>query len=51
MKFKIDENLPVEIAALLQEAGYDATTVLDQELGGVPIPVSRQCAATKTAHW
>ncbi len=33
MKFKIDENLPVEIAALLQEAGYDATTVLDQELG------------------
>ncbi|MCI0401630.1 MAG: DUF5615 family PIN-like protein [Gammaproteobacteria bacterium] len=38
MKFKIDENLPVEIAALLQEAGYDATTILDQELGGSADP-------------
>ena len=27
MKFKIDENLPVELADLLQEAGYDAVTV------------------------
>lgn len=27
MKFKIDENLPVELADLLQEAGYDAMTV------------------------
>ncbi|MGQ0594828.1 MAG: DUF5615 family PIN-like protein [Gammaproteobacteria bacterium] len=38
MKFKIDENLPVEIAALLEEAGYDATTVLDQELEGSADP-------------
>jgi predicted nuclease of predicted toxin-antitoxin system len=38
MKFKIDENLPVETAALLQEAGYDATTVLDQKLGGSADP-------------
>ncbi|MBN2258243.1 MAG: DUF5615 family PIN-like protein [Anaerolineaceae bacterium] len=38
MKFKIDENLPVEIAAFLQEAGYDAITVLDQELGGSADP-------------
>ncbi len=34
MKFKIDENLPVEVAELLQQAGYDALTVLDQQLGG-----------------
>ncbi|MGH8499556.1 MAG: DUF5615 family PIN-like protein [Methylococcales bacterium] len=34
MKLKIDENLPAEIAVLLQEAGYNATTVLEQELGG-----------------
>lgn len=34
MKFKIDENLPVEVAELLQQAGYDALTVLDQALGG-----------------
>jgi predicted nuclease of predicted toxin-antitoxin system len=36
MKFKIDENLPVEIAQLLQESGYDAATVLEQQLGGKP---------------
>ena len=34
MKFKIDENLPADIAVLLQEAGYDAMTLLDQKLGG-----------------
>ena len=34
MKFKIDENLPVEVAELLRQAGYDVTTVLDQDLGG-----------------
>ncbi len=34
MKFKIDENLPVEVAELLQQAGYDASTILDQHLGG-----------------
>ncbi len=34
MKFKVDENLPVEIAALLREAGHEAATVLDQKLGG-----------------
>ena len=34
MKFKIDENLPTDIVVLLQEAGYDAMTVLDQKLAG-----------------
>jgi predicted nuclease of predicted toxin-antitoxin system len=34
MRFKVDENLPVEVAQLFQEAGYEATTVLDQHLGG-----------------
>ncbi len=34
MKFKIDENLPTEVAELLQQAGHDALTVLDQQLGG-----------------
>ena len=36
MKFKIDENLPVEIAALLQQAGYDTTTVWSEQLSGQP---------------
>lgn len=34
MKFKIDENLPVELADLLQQAGYDAVTVNQQKLSG-----------------
>lgn len=36
MRFKVDENLPVEVAAALREAGHDAPTVLDQEAGGMP---------------
>ena len=34
MMFKIDENLPVEMADLLRSAQLDATTVVDQELRG-----------------
>jgi len=36
MKFKIDENLPVEAAELLRKAGYEATTVHDENLVGKP---------------
>ena len=34
MKFKIDENLPVEVAEVLRQAGYEAATVHDQNLAG-----------------
>ena len=34
MKFKVDENLPVDAAQLLRESGHDVFTVLDQGLGG-----------------
>ena len=30
MKFKVDENLPVEVVDLLPQVGYDAATVFDQ---------------------
>jgi predicted nuclease of predicted toxin-antitoxin system len=36
MKFKIDENLPVEVALLLKASGFDSITVLEQDLGGQP---------------
>lgn len=36
MKFKIDQNLPLESTALLAQAGHDAMTVFDQDLGGAP---------------
>ena len=35
MLFKIDENLPVEIAELISSAGHDAKTAHDQQLQGV----------------
>jgi len=36
MKFKVDENLPIDLAELLKKEGYDALTVLDQNLIGKP---------------
>ena len=32
MKFKIDENLPAEATEILQAAGFDALSVVDQFL-------------------
>lgn len=34
LKFKIDENMPKEVAEMLRSAGHDAVSVLDQNLGG-----------------
>jgi predicted nuclease of predicted toxin-antitoxin system len=34
MKFKIDENMPLEVAELLRKAGHDSTTVPEQNLTG-----------------
>lgn len=39
MLFKIDENLPIEIAGLFIDAGYDAKTVNDQQMQGAIDPV------------
>ena len=34
MRFKIDENLPLEAATTLRQAGFDAETVWDEALSG-----------------
>lgn len=34
MRFKVDENLPVDVAEILRSAGHDALTVFDQMLVG-----------------
>ncbi len=39
MRFKIDENLPVEIAEVLINVGHDAKTINDQQLQGIRDPV------------
>jgi predicted nuclease of predicted toxin-antitoxin system len=44
VKFKVDENLPEELSALLRDAGWDSTTVVAQELGGEIDPeIARIC--------
>jgi predicted nuclease of predicted toxin-antitoxin system len=39
LSFKVDENVPAEVAEMLANAGHDAVTVPDQQLGGQPDPV------------
>jgi predicted nuclease of predicted toxin-antitoxin system len=39
MKFKIDENLPIELADLLQSEGYDASTIYSESLKGAKDPI------------
>jgi predicted nuclease of predicted toxin-antitoxin system len=36
MQFKTDENMPVEAADDLRQAGHDTLTVADQHLAGQP---------------
>ena len=32
MRFKVDENMPIEVAAILNAAGHDALTIHDDVL-------------------
>lgn len=38
MRFKVDENLPVEVVELLRASGHDAASMLDQKMGGEKDP-------------
>ena len=50
MKFKTDENLPVEVVGLLRQAGHDAQSVMDQQLAGHPDgDVAAVCQAEQRA--
>lgn len=44
MKFKLDENLPVELADDLRGLGHDAGTVADEGLRGAPDPIVMDAA-------
>jgi hypothetical protein len=48
MKFKADENFPLEAVDLLRAAGHDARTVFDESLGGRPD--SRIASVCKRVH-
>ena len=46
MRFKIDDNLPIEVAVILNDAGHDAMTINDQGMTGTLDPnVAAVCQA------
>ena len=46
MRFKLDENLPVEVARLFTKAGHSASTAVEQGLGGASDQtIPERCAA------
>jgi uncharacterized protein with PIN domain len=45
VRFKLDENLPVELAAELRGMGHDADTVADEGLCGAADPVVVEAAS------
>lgn len=50
MKFKVDENLPVEAADALRAAGHDSLTIHDQRMVGDPDPqIAAICQAEQRA--
>jgi len=36
VRFKVDQNLPVEVADALRRAGHDAETIYEEALAGTP---------------
>ena len=47
MQFKIDENLPDELASLFRSEGWDASTVPEQQLSGTVHPRLASICATE----
>lgn len=44
MRFKIDENLPIDLASLLRNNGHDAETVHDEDMTGASDPdIAARC--------
>ncbi len=50
MKFKVDENLPVETADILQKAGHEADTVYMEGIAGADdATIAQICKVEKRA--
>jgi predicted nuclease of predicted toxin-antitoxin system len=48
VKFKIDENLPAELAVELRNLGHEADTVFEEALSGVSDPVLIKAASKES---
>ena len=50
MRFKVDENLPIDVAEILRANNHDAMTIFDQEMAGQPdLKVASVCRAEERA--
>jgi len=50
VKFKADENLPVEVAEMLRNLGHDALSVADQQMSGcTDVKLAAVCQAKQRA--
>jgi predicted nuclease of predicted toxin-antitoxin system len=50
MRFKTDENLPVEVAELLRQSQHDARTVPEQQMAGqTDVQVAQVCRSESRA--
>ena len=50
LRFKVDENLPRDVFALLRSGGFDACHVLDQGMGGIDDgPLAMACVKERRA--
>ncbi len=50
MRFKVDENLPIDVAEILRANSHDAMTIFDQEMVGEPDPrVASVCRVEQRA--
>lgn len=50
MKFKVDENLPDEVAAILRSAGHDAESVREEGLqGSSDATLAERCCSERRA--
>lgn len=48
MNFKVDENLPTELAFVLNDAGHNASTIIDEAMeGAYGIDVVERCTSTQ----
>ena len=47
MRFKVDENLPGELAQLLRDTGWDALTVVDEQLSGTDDELIRKVCSSE----
>lgn len=50
MKFKLDENLPVDLVSDLRQAGHDADSVPDEGLTGAPRSHGCGCSTPGTPY-